>query len=157
MLSSVSDKATPTGACGCCALKAFADSEGTLYTMYRTASEVVNRDMHMLVSKDAGRSFTNEKIQDWKVGQCVMSTADFIETDDDIYAAWETKMQVYYGKFDPATGTVAERIAAPGKGKMRKHPTLATRSDGQVLLLWTEGVFFGRGGSMAWQIFDNNQ
>ena len=65
-------------------------------------------------------------------------------------------MQVYYGKFDPATGTVAERIAAPGKGKMRKHPTLATRSDGQVLLLWTEGVFFGRGGAMAWQIFDQD-
>ncbi|MCH7571916.1 MAG: exo-alpha-sialidase [Planctomycetes bacterium] len=146
----------PTGACGCCALKSFADSEGTLYTMYRTASKVVNRDMHMLVSRDAGNSFTNEKMHEWNVGQCVMSTADFIETDDDVYAAWETKMQVYFGKFDPATGNVAERIAAPGKGKMRKHPCLATSLDGQVLLVWTEGLSWGRGGSVAWQIFDND-
>src|SRR5260370_25866112 len=31
----------PTGACGCCALRFFADSVGTLYSLYRPATESV--------------------------------------------------------------------------------------------------------------------
>ena len=45
-------------------------------------------------------------------------------------------------------------IAAPGDAKGRKHPRIAVSPRGQVLLVWTEGMGWQRGGSLAWQIFD---
>lgn len=145
---------TPTGACACCAVNAFADESGTLYVMYRIAEEVVNRDMHLLVSRDGGDSFEAEKIHPWKVGQCVMSTSSFVAANDVVYTAWETKKQVLFGRIDPKTNAVAEPIAAPGKPKMRKHPRLVAGKDGQMLMVWTEGLMWGRGGDAAWQIYD---
>ena len=47
----------PTGACGCCGLKAFADRNGTLYVLYRSATEVVHRDIYLLISRDHGQHF----------------------------------------------------------------------------------------------------
>src|SRR2546423_1654708 len=44
--------ADPTGACGCCGLRAFADSKGTIYTLYRGAKTVGQRDMYLLTSLD---------------------------------------------------------------------------------------------------------
>ena len=34
-----------TGACGCCGMRAFADGDGTVYLLYRSAKESVHRDM----------------------------------------------------------------------------------------------------------------
>ncbi|HWF66166.1 MAG TPA: sialidase family protein, partial [Acidobacteriaceae bacterium] len=33
----------PTGACGCCGMRAYADSAGNLYVLFRSATDVVNR------------------------------------------------------------------------------------------------------------------
>ena len=45
-------------------------------------------------------------------------------------------------------------VAAPGDGKGRKHPRLAINRTGEVLLVWTEGTGWQRGGSLAWQLYD---
>src|SRR5205085_4697617 len=42
----------PTGACGCCGLRAFADDAGTLYILYRAAAEQVNRNETLLISRN---------------------------------------------------------------------------------------------------------
>src|SRR5437867_2928398 len=41
----------PTGACGCCGMRAFADQSGAVYILYRAAGEKVNRDEILLVSR----------------------------------------------------------------------------------------------------------
>src|SRR5262249_14909661 len=46
--------AKDTGACGCCGLRAFADRKGTVYVLYRSATERENRDTYLLTSKDKG-------------------------------------------------------------------------------------------------------
>ena len=142
-----------TGACACCAVRSFADSKGNLFVMYRIASKVVNRDMHLLVSSDQGQTFSNTKIQKWNVGYCVMSTASMVEHEDVIYAAWETKKQIYFGRVNPVTGEILNQTPAPGSGKNRKHPVLSVNTDGQILLAWTEGTSWGKGGSIAWQVY----
>jgi hypothetical protein len=38
----------------------------------------------------------------------------------------------------------------------RKHPSAAVGKNGEVLLAWTEGTGWQKGGSLAWQIFDAN-
>jgi len=45
-------------------------------------------------------------------------------------------------------------MAAPGDDRTRKHPALAVAANGDVLLAWTEGTAWKKGGSAAWQMFD---
>jgi len=57
----------PTGACACCSTKAFADSTGALYLLYRSAAAQVNRDMYLLTSMNRGETFQGAAVDPWKV------------------------------------------------------------------------------------------
>jgi hypothetical protein len=46
-----------------------------------------------------------------------------------------------------------QRLAAPGEARNRKYPALAVNARGEVLLAWTEGMGWNRGGELRWQIF----
>lgn len=140
----------PTGVCGCCGIGAFADSNGSVYVQYRSATNVMDRDTYLLVSKDHGRTFTGSKIHSWKVGKCVMSTQALTQGTAGVLTAWETEGQIYYG----APG--AKPVAAPGRSEIRKHPALASNSQGDTILAWTEGMSWKKGGSLAWQVYDRN-
>ena len=86
----------------------------------------------------------------------VMSTQAFAEAPSAMYTAWETKGQVYMARIEPTTGRIARVVAAPGvTDGSRKHPALATNESGDVLLAWTEGTAWNKGGSVAWQVFDS--
>ena len=39
-------------------------------------------------------------------------------------------------------------------GEKCKHPGLAANTKGEVLLAWTEGTAWQKGGALAWQVFD---
>src|SRR6266850_5521751 len=80
----------PTGACGCCGMKAFADSQGNVFALYRGASEVTNRDEILLTSRNRGADFEIALEHPWKVPSCVMSSASFSECKAGVLAAWET-------------------------------------------------------------------
>ena len=41
-------------------------------------------------------------------------------------------------------------------GNNRKHPALAVNKNGEMLLAWTEGTAWRRGGSVAWQLYDRS-
>jgi len=59
-------------------------------------------------------------------------------------------------RFAPVTAHAASAsppISPPGEARIRKHPRLAINNAGQVLLVWTEGAAWARGGSLAWQVF----
>ena len=43
---------------------------------------------------------------------------------------------------------------APGAGDNRKHPALAFNKNGDMILVWTEGTGWMRGGDLAWQVYD---
>ena len=146
----------PTGACGCCGMAAFADSKGNLYALYRSAHEMVHRDIYLLFSRDRGGSFSGADISPWNVGFCVMSLAAIAEGPKQVEAAWETERQVYFAPIDPATGKSGTPVAAPGKAQDRRYPALAINSRGETLLAWTEGMGWKKGGSVAWQVFDAN-
>ena len=146
--------ARPTGACGCCGMRAFADRNGTLYILYRSAEALVNRDMYLLMSRNRGIDFNGVKLHEWNIGQCVVSTSAFSEGPKGVLATWETRGQVYYAPIDPNTFTTSSPIPAPGVGNNRKHPAVASNDQGEVILAWTEGAEWGKGGSVMWQVFD---
>jgi hypothetical protein len=144
-----------TGACGCCGLGAFADSRGSVFVLFRSAFEVVHRDMYLLMSHDSAESFVGTKVDQWNVGACVMSTQAFAEGASAVYTAWEAQGQVYVGRIDLSTGTLTRVLRAPGVDRTRKHPALAVNLAGDVLLAWTEGTVWNKGGVAAWQVFDS--
>lgn len=81
-----------------------------------------------------------------------MSSMDFAENANTLVCAWETGGQVYWTRINgDRTG---EPTAAPGDGKGRKHPRLAVNGKGEVLLVWTEGTGWQKGGSLAYQPYD---
>lgn len=142
----------PTGACGCCGMAMFAAANGDLFALYRSATEDVHRDIYVLASKDRGGSFDGSLVHRWEINACPMSSMSFAEKAGITYAAWETGGQVFYGRVSGAA--IGQMVGAPGEGKGRKHPRIAVNSRGEILLAWTEGTGWQRGGSVAWQIFD---
>jgi len=145
----------PTGACACCGMKAFADERGVLYMLYRAATESVDRDMVLLVSRDAGQTFHGSRVDKWKLNACPMSSESAAESGGRVEVAWQTEKQVYFAAVDPATARIAPRIAAPGEGA-RKFPALAINAKGETLLAWAEGTGWQKGGSLAWQVYDRS-
>jgi hypothetical protein len=142
----------PTGACGCCGMKAFADSRGNVFALYRAAWDTVNRDEVLLMSRDQGATFDIPYVHGWKIATCPMSSAFLSETATGVLAAAETHERVFFIRADTGTDTISEPVSPETKGK---HPVAVGNTAGDVLLAWTEDTAWGKGGSVAWQLYDN--
>jgi hypothetical protein len=88
-------------------------------------------------------------ISKWNLGSCPMSSAALIKSRNGVMAAWEMEQQIGFQDG-------GEIITPAGKGK-RKHPSLAQNKSGAVLLAWAENTGWERGGSLAWQIFEDRK
>ena len=44
----------------------------------------------------------------------------------------------------------AAPMGAPGQSGNRKHPVITSNTKGEMILVWTEGTGWKRGGSLAW-------
>jgi hypothetical protein len=141
-----------TGACGCCGMKTFVDRKGDVFALYRSATESVHRDIYLLSSYDHARTFQGKLLHKWNINACPMSSMDFAEGPNLVAAAWETGGQVYWSRI--VGRNISDPVGAPGEGKGRKHPRLAVNAKGEVLLVWTEGTGWQKGGSFAYQIYD---
>lgn len=143
-----------TGACGCCGVGALADARDGLFVLYRAATESVHRDTYLVRSRDRGATFSGTRLQEWNVASCPMSTFSLARGANGVFAAWETDGQVQWTRVDPATGQPAAVVTPSGSPRTRKHPSVAVSARGEVLLVWTEGTGWNKGGSLAWQLFD---
>lgn len=142
------------GACGCCGMQGTASRDGRVMFLYRSAEEGVNRDMYLLSSDDHGESFRSRVLDHWRIDACPMSSEAFVHTSSGMWGAWETRERVYFAPLgDRASGTVRPR-AASEQGAKQKHPAFAVNSGDEVLLVWTEGTGWQRGGSFNWQLYD---
>ncbi|HYN09734.1 MAG TPA: hypothetical protein VES67_20295 [Vicinamibacterales bacterium] len=141
-----------TGACGCCGMDGLINARGEMFLLYRSAREVMNRDSYLLASKDAGKTFRTVLLQRWGVGACPMSTYDLVEANGVLLAAWETGGQVQYARVD--ADIQKPTMISPSGAQPRRHPSLAVNARGEVLMAWSEGTGWNRGGAVAWQVFD---
>lgn len=145
----------PTGACGCCGLRIFADSQGILYGLYRSATQNVHRDIYLLRSPDRGRSFSVDLLHPWNVNACPMSSMAFTEAGGEVLAAWETQAQVYFAPVGHGIDAAKrETIAPAGANPKRKYPALARNRRGETLMAWIEGAGWERSGTLGWEVLD---
>jgi hypothetical protein len=136
-------------------LRAFADSAGAVYILFRTATENVNRGETLLVSPRPGSDFEIAYSHPWKATSCPMSSASLIEGKAGVLAAWETGDNVFFASVDLKTMAVS-RPVSPMTGVKRKHPVAVANANGDTLFVWTEGTGWAKGGSVAWQLFDKD-
>ena len=144
----------PTGACGCCAVAAYAADGGRFYVLFRGAETALQRDMYLLASADAGSTFRVSKVDGWRTSTCPMSTAAFAPSPAGVLAGWEAEGRVSFGAVGRDGGVAGEPQAAPGDGKVQKHPVISTNDRAETLRAWTEGMAWKRGGAAAWQLYD---
>jgi hypothetical protein len=149
----VSDRAT--GVCGCCALRLFAGTDGAVHIMYRAATDKIHRDIYALVSHDQGATFAGARVHPWELAACPMTSLSIAAGPRPI-AAWETDGQVYFREIESSASATTPPGPTPAAESRRKHPRIAIGRDGTRLLVWTEGLLWGRGGSLAWQAFGSD-
>jgi hypothetical protein len=141
-----------TGACGCCSTKLVTAQSDGVYALYRSATQSIHRDIYLLRSADYGKTFTGRLLHSWEINACPLSSMDLAANGAVVAGAWETSGQVYWARFDREP---LEIHAAPGDGQHRKHPRVALNQRGDLLLVWTEGTGWQKGGSLAYQLYDS--
>jgi hypothetical protein len=144
----------PTGACACCSSKALFDSMGQMTILYRGARNG-SRDSYLIASTDQGQSFHSVWIDFWKIATCPMSTFALCKTAESITAAWETNGHIFYCSFSPKSADTPIAHVAP-VGANQKHPAVAVNSSGEMILVWTEGTGWQKGGALVWQVYDRD-
>lgn len=151
----------PTGACACCSVKVFAEKNGRILVLYRAATPLpgstsaTERDICLIASTDGGQRFTGARLDPWRINACPMSSESMAAGPEGMLSAWETEGRIRWGIVDPKRPAVASIWAVPGSGATRRHPSVAVNRRGDVLLAWTEGTGWARGGDLAWQLFDH--
>src|SRR5439155_25748793 len=125
-----------------------------LYILYRAANEI-SRDMTLLVSRDRAASFELETVIQWMTKTCPMTSCAFAENSAGVVAATERDGRVCFNQVEPETFSLSKPAYAPDAEKCR-HPAVAANSAGEILLAWTEGTGWQKGGVLAWRIFDRD-
>ena len=75
-------------------------------------------------------------------------------SEDSLYAMWETQGQVYAARVRPGgLGDAVSAFAPDGSPGNRKHPASAIRGS-YLLMAWTEGTGWEKGGALAWECVD---
>jgi hypothetical protein len=138
------------GICACCGMDTIFSPSGKLWTIFRNVGSS-GRDMVLLSSTGKGKKIKlkAKRIDTWKTRQCPMSSTQLFALKKEVYLTWENKGQVFFKK-----ASKGKPIAVPGNANGRKHPRIAVNSKGLVLVAWTEGTGWKRGGSLHWQVFD---
>lgn len=120
---------------------------------YRAADKGLERDELFLVSPEPGAQFHVALTSPWRASTCPMSSTTLTPASSGALASWETDGQVFFATIDGTTMKATSPIS-PERGPKKKHPVAVANRAGEVLLVWTEGTAWAKGGSVHWQRFD---
>jgi hypothetical protein len=140
--------AEDAGVCACCSVKSFVSADGEVYSLYRAARKLDQRDVTLLTSTDGGASFQHRIVGPWAINACPMSSMSLTSQGTKVRGAWEAEGKVFTSLLDGPSQAVAV-----SEGKAR-HPTLAVNSKGETLVAWSVGTGWEKGGSLGWRILD---
>ena len=145
-----------TGVCGCCALRMFAPPAGGLELLYRSATDLVHRDIYSLAAPSSSETFVSRRLHEWEIGACPMSSMSIAAEEELVLRTWETNGEVFVESVAPGWPRQSPTGRPAADASRRKHPRVAVNRRGEALLVWTEGTSWARGGSVAWQAFDRD-
>jgi len=137
-----------TGVCACCSVKSFVTPDGELLALYRAARKPNQRDVTLLSSKDGGATFQHRIAGTWAIAACPMSSMSLVSTGHRMRGAWEAEGKGCTLLLD------APREALLLSGDKARHPALAVNAKGEILVSWSVGTGWQRGGELRWRILD---
>ena len=142
-----------SGACGCCGMAAATAADGSIHILYRSANPITQRGLTWLHSTNSEGRFSSQVLQEWETSQCPMSTCAVRASKSTTWLAWETRGAIYVSKLLNGSDPVSQpQLVSDSKGS--KHPSLTVNPQGQILVTWTEGTGWNRGGKLAWRLLD---
>jgi hypothetical protein len=148
------------GACACCSLAVEHNQQDQLIVAYRSAIDGVGRHMQLLsidpsdVNQEKNYASLHA-LQQWDLSACPVTTNDFGEDyQQNDWLVFESESRIV--QMNITAGTDPELVAEPTTRTRQKHPSIAFSSDGYKLITWGEGISFTKGGTLDWQLFDNN-
>lgn len=144
------------GACGCCGMRGTVAPNGDVMFLYRSAENDSQRDIFLLESSEGGHEFASRRLHAWEIDTCPMSSEAFVHVGNQTWGAWETDGQIFFADITPDEAYSIRAIPVDGIAHQRKHPVMAANDYGQVLIVWTEGTGWNRGGNLAWQLVDSS-
>jgi hypothetical protein len=136
------------GVCACCSLKAFVTPGGELFTLYRAARSMSQRDVVLMSSRDGGSTFQHRDVGRWAINACPMSSFSAMSDGKRTRGAWEAEGKVFTALLD----TTADALAI-SEGKSR-HPALAINTKGETLISWSIGTGWQKDGQLGWLVLD---
>jgi hypothetical protein len=85
-----------------------------------------------------------------------MSTYSLARGPRGLLGAFESAGQIRFAALGEAKLAPLDAPGEPAEraDHNRKHPSIACGADGAVLLAWIEGMSWGQGGTLAWQLLD---
>ena len=85
-----------------------------------------------------------------------MSSMSFGEVERGMLVGWETKNQVQIAPVAKGSVNAGKIISPSDSKKSSKHPVFAVSPEGNVLIAWTEGTGWKKGGTIAWREYDSS-
>lgn len=148
-------KGEDMGVCGCCGLATTTDTTGALYVLYRTAERTSQRGARLLSLPPKATSNSMPallKKDRWDLAACPMTTAAWLPTSKGANAIWITEFKINYA----GQGLEGINLSPTTSKAMQNHPRVARNTAGEMLLLWTEGSMWGKGGELVTQNLSAN-
>ena len=136
------------GVCACCSLRATTDAEGRVHVLFRNTRSGGHRPMSLLSPTSSGWGL--KEVEDWEVATCPMSASALFADGTRLLGAWETEGRIRVAWLS-GPGLAPRTL---GAASAAKHPVIAANQNGRLLVAWTEGTGWNRGGSVAWQELD---
>ena len=138
------------GNCRCCPIQATMDAQGNLYILYRnsvrTSPRSWDKDTYLMVSKDAGKTWSKRLVQKWEKCGCPGALYSMSSGADGVYMGFSTRGKSSFVKVEKNLSI----NAAPDSCKSSTRPMVATNKNGDVLFCWVEVQ------DVVWQVYDRD-
>jgi len=136
------------GVCACCALDAGFGPDGSGWVLVRGAAGKTQRGMRLLTARAGSLDFRTTDLDTWELNQCPLSTTRLGWVGDSAVAVWLSEGRIRLGR----PGTAEPVRAVSDAGRKANHPVLVPlEGTDSMLVAWTEGTGWQRGGELAWR------
>jgi hypothetical protein len=142
------------GVCACCALDAGIGPDGSGWVLVRGAAGKSQRGMQLLTAGAGALKFERRSLDSWDLNQCPLSTTRLGWAGGSPVAVWLSEGRIRLGQMGQTDRTNGgDRVRAVSEpGRKANHPVLVPLGgSGSLLVAWTEGTAWQRGGDLAWR------
>ena len=136
------------GVCACCALDVGFGPDGSGWVLVRGAAGKSQRGMRLLRARAGSLEFEAGTLDAWELNQCPLSTTRLGWAGGSALTVWLSEGRIRLGR--PGAADLVRAVSEAGR--KANHPVLVPLEEtDSVLVAWTEGTGWQRGGELAWR------